>query len=163
MGRSTLALALARAATVLGACAVVAAGAAASGAKTAAKGKPTGGYTYVGNTHTANGKTYAAGLGHDRLLGPGAVTLTFSKETPTSQPGVVKATAKPMVIWMRQGVLSGGGTVLLNTSTGALTAGHASFTGVAGALTGHTLVVTFHGTANLAKGQYFYRYSGTFR
>jgi hypothetical protein len=151
-----------RAATLAAVCALVAVGAEAGSAKTAAKGKPTSGSAFVGNTHTVGSKTYAAGSGNDKLLGPAALTLVYTT-APTSNPDVVKITAKPMIIWMRTGTLSGKGTVLLNIKTGQLT-GHAAFKGSTGTLKGHSLVVPhLSGTANLAKGQFHYTYSGVYK
>jgi hypothetical protein len=154
-----------RAITVLAVSVMVAAGAAASGAKTTTgkKGKPTSGSAHVADTHVVNGKTHAAGEGIDKLLGPGAVTLVFSNMTSTPTPGVIEATAKPMRIWLLPGVLAGSGTVLVNTKTGALTDGHARFKGITGKLKGHTLVVTFQGTADLAAGRFFYTYQGVYK
>lgn len=152
-----------RAATLVGVCALVAAGAQASGAKTAAKGKATSGEAFVAQTHTAGGKTYVAGNGFDKLLGPGAVTAIFASRTPTSTPNVVKVTLKPMIVWLSTGTFKGSATVLLNTTTGALTNGHATFAGRSGTYKGHTLVASFHGTANLAAGQFHYVYTGVYR
>jgi hypothetical protein len=151
-----------RAATLAAVCALVAVGAEAGSAKTAAKGKPTSGSTFVGETHTVGSKTYAAGSGIDKLLGPGAVTLAFTT-APTSQPNVVKVTAKPMIIWMRTGTFKGSGTLLLNVKTGAITDGHAAFKGNTGTLRGHSLVVSLSGQANLAKGQFHYTYHGVYK
>jgi hypothetical protein len=141
---------------------LVAVGAQAGGAKVAAKGRPTGGSAYLADTRTAGGKTYAAGAGIDRILGPAAVTLVFSSTAPTSQPGVVNVTAKPMTLWLRTGTMSGHAQVLVNMNTGQVS-GHATFKGATGTLKGHTLVVSFHGMADLAKGRFHYSYSGVYR
>jgi hypothetical protein len=146
-------------ATALG---LVTVGAQAGGAKVAAKGRPTGGSASLADTRTAGGKTYAAGAGIDRILGPAAVTLVFSKIAPTSQPGVVNVTAKPMTLWLRTGTMSGHAQVLVNMNTGQV-AGHASFKGATGTLKGHSLVVTFIGMADLAKGRFHYTYTGVYR
>lgn len=160
MGRS--AAFLTRAAALVGVCALVAAGAQASGAKTAAQGKRVHGSAFVGDTHTAGGKTFAAGAGIDSLLGPGAVTLTFASETPTSTPGVLKVTAKPMVLWLLTGTMDGTATLLLNINTGAVTDGRVTFRGRTGTQKGHTLVARFQGMANPAKGQFHYTYTGVY-
>jgi hypothetical protein len=143
-------------------CSLAAVGAQASSAKSGAKGRATSGSAFVGNTHTVGSKTYAAGSGIDKLLGPAALTLVYTT-SPTSQPNVVKITAKPMIIWLRNGTLSGTGTVLLNIKTGQLT-GHAAFKGSTGTVKGHSLVVpNLRGSADLAKGQFHYTYQGVYK
>jgi hypothetical protein len=150
-------------AALVGVCALVAVGAEATGAKTAVKGTPTSGSAFVAVTHVVAGKPHAAGNGVDKILGPAASTLVFASTVPTSQPGVVKVTAKPMVIWLRTGTLSGTGTVLINTNTGQVT-GRATFKGATGTLKGHSLVVTsIKGVADLAKGRFHYTYTGVYK
>ncbi len=151
------------AAALVGVCGLVAVGAQTSGAKTSSKGTPTSGQAFVADTHNVGKLVHAAGEGTDKLLGPGAVTLVFSNTQPTSTPGVVKATAKPMTIWLRLGTIGGSGTVLINMKTGALTDGHATFRGRTGAYKGHTLVANFKGHADLAAGRFHYTYTGIWK
>jgi len=153
---------LPRAVTLVGVCVLVAGCAQSGGATTAAKGKQTSGSAYVADTQIVGSKTYAAGAGIDKILGPAAVTLLVSSPAPTSQPNVVKVTAKPMTLWLRTGTMSGTGTLLLNTHTGQLT-GHATFRGATGTLKGTSLVASLRGSADLAKGRFHYTYTGVYK
>jgi hypothetical protein len=158
MSRSAL-----RAATLVVVCAVlVTEAASAGGAKTAAKGRRTRGSAFLADTRMVGGKTYSAGAGIDRILGPAAVTLVFQQGRPTSQPGVVNVLAKPVTLWLRTGTMVGAAKLLLNTITGRLT-GHATFKGATGTLKGHSLVASFVGSADLAKGRFHYTYTGVYK
>lgn len=150
------------AAAVLAIAALVAVSAHSVGARSS--GKADSGVVYFAVTHTVGSKQYAAGNAQDKLFGPGAVTyVNVAKGTPS---GTIKVTTKPVVLFFKDGTLTGAATSTLTVgkngsatiTNGKLTAAHGT-----GAQKGHSFVDTFTGTGNITTSAYKITYKGTYR
>ena len=98
-------------------CALLAMGATALAATGKSKGKADSGTQHVAITHDANGFSYSAGDGTDKLFGATAVTYKL-KLLPSQAPGTLNVTAKPVVLYTKKGALAGTGSGTLTIGQG---------------------------------------------
>jgi hypothetical protein len=160
MGKSTRLLAITGGA--LAATAVIAAGAASVGAKSG--GRKDSGIVFFAVTHSAHGKQFAAGNSSDKLFGTGAVTYVNTIRPTTT--GTIKVTTKPVVLFYKDGTLTGAATSDLTVgqngaatiTNGKINAAHGT-----GAQKGHTFVGTFTGTGNATANLFTIKYKGTYK
>ena len=112
----------------------------------------------------AGGKQFAAGNSNDKLFGPGAVTYV-NKVAPTPS-GTIKVTTKPVVLFYKDGTLTGTATSELTVATGGsatLTDGKIKAAHGTGAQAGHSFVGTFTGVGNATTNLYKITYKGTYK
>jgi hypothetical protein len=154
---------LAAAATTVLLAASLIVGVATAGAK-AKKGRADSGVAYFAITHAAtNGTQYAAGVGHDRILGNVAAAYTIRL---ASSAGTVRVLVKRVVIYTGTGSLVGTASATVTFgSTGAetITGGKLRLTRGFGSQRGHSLVATFTGTGDTSKNMYEFHYTGIYR
>ena len=116
------------------------------------------GVVYQAYTRTTGGFGDFAGSVRDKLFGAGAVTYAES--------GTSHITAKPFVLYFRNGTLTGSATDTITYGTnGAATLTNGKLTvahGTAGQK-GHSLTATFSGSGNTNTGRYKVVYTGTYK
>jgi hypothetical protein len=145
----------------LGACAVIGV---TTSAFAATSGLHDHGVVYFSTTHSARGKTFAAGNATDKLFGKEAVT--YSIKTRTLTTGVFQVIAKPVTTWGKTGTLSGTATATLTVTsptTATITKGKITEKNGTGAWRGHRFTATFSGTGDPTTGVYKITYKGTFK
>jgi hypothetical protein len=147
---------------VLATAAVIAVGAGAVGAKSSAR--KDSGVVFFSVTHSAGGKQFAAGNSSDKLFGTGAVTYV-NKVAPTPT-GTIKVTTKPVVLFYKDGTLTGTATSELTVGQGGsatITGGKITAARGTGAQAGHSFAGTFSGTGNATTNLYKITYKGTYK
>ena len=147
---------------LVGASALLALGAGVVAAKSS--GKKDSGTIYAAITHTVNGIEYIAGGGSDKLFG--ATAVTFTAKPSSGAPGTVPVSVKPVVIYYKNGTLSGSSSVTLTIgTTGAvtITAGKIKATKGTGGLKGHSFVGTVTGSGPSVAGPFIFHYTGTYK
>jgi hypothetical protein len=127
------------------------------------KGKADSGVAYFSIVHTVGNTEYAAGVGHDKILGN--VAASYALSVAVTQSGTFQVKAKKVTIYNGSGSLTGTGSATIQNvgNTQTITGGKLSLTKGAGSLKGHSLVVTFTGTANLTANQSQFNYSGKYK
>jgi hypothetical protein len=146
------------AAAILTASLVLATGAGA----TAGSGKSDSGVAYFSITHAVGSTSYAAGQGHDKVLGNVAATYQIGI---SSSSGTVTVNVKKLTVYTGTGSLTGTATatVTITGTTETITGGKLTLTKGFGSQAGHSLKATFSGTANTTKNQYSFHYKGTYK
>jgi hypothetical protein len=152
-------------AAVLGSVAAVAVIALAAGAVGAKSGgRADTGTVYLAVTHTVGNRQYAAGNSYDKLFGTGAVTyVNVATATPT---GTVKVTTRPVVLFYKDGTLTGSATSTLTVGrngAATITGGKLTAANGTGGQKGHSFTTTFSGSGSLTTSTYKLAYKGTYK
>ncbi len=130
-------------------------------------GTHTRGTVYLASTPKPGSLVYAAGVATDSVLGPTAVTYTI--KATSQRTGTVLANAKKVVVWTKNGTLSGTGSATLTVTNhpkaGDVTVSKGKFSlkQGTGGQQGHSFVGAFTGQGNILNGVYVFNYKAIYK